>query len=819
MDCKGISRCSTLVVLFLVTLVNAQNTGARKRDLNNLYQVIYYGDSQVEVGKPFSISCIISIANPIEWHKDGEPIRKHSNIRHGKDEHSYIENEMGISGIRDKVEASISVQRALPKHQGKYQCNALYKNYHQLYVYRNGTLLGSHTSSAEKRHEEVPLVLGTARSTLMVPLSGEHHHFTTAVALAPGPSVIGDDFPGGDGPSERERESVPKSTGHSPHHHRQQAVPPVTTAAGPGHRHHAQGGGGVASAGEKKLSQQQQQHNAAGKEDSKRFVSQKTTIEQDLLPAEEVLEQTVQELESLPPAIRVDKPSSVGRSSVATKPKHSSAGRLQPPPPLIETREDEEDDEDAEDDEEDAGGSERTGEQGIGLVEGAETPAEGPKLDPAQSVEELVEPDTEIVIESKAISLEDDNIDRLIQNKSDINGIILVDSLEELPRKTVEDDEVLAANTALMTLPATIVPVIKIGNMSVVPTVQHQAATKTADSSSTGSTLSGAGEQDTTAHHHHHHHREHHTTAAIAAATSTTGAATPPITITTSTTTITTTSSTTTTTTTAATPTTTAADVLKPNYDHPSTNLKVFDIAKSVTLGCNVTQEGVYDLHWAKDGKNVSEHESLKDRFKILSAERKFIISRALETDAGQYTCSVPQLGVSKSFTVVANVVVKFESTEIGKTNIVEGETLTLHCIAFGTDPKITWKVGNNTYNASTDHIVLQEDERGVENAKLIIESIRLGDYGEYTCEARNNATDFTGKPAQVMIHVRIRGKYAALYVFLGIIVEVVLLCAIILICEKRRNKTEIEESDTDQSPDQNKNGYHGNESELRQRK
>lgn len=262
-----------------------------------------------------------------------------------------------------------------------------------------------------------------------------------------------------------------------------------------------------------------------------------------------------------------------------------------------------------------------------------------------------------------------------------------------------------------------------------------------------------------------------------------------------------------------------SSDVLLPNYDQPSTSSKIFDIGKSVTLGCNITQEGNFELSWAKDGKNVSEVESLKDRYKVLPAERKFIISRALETDAGQYTCSVPQLGVSKNFNVVANVVVKFESTEIGKTNIVEGERLTLHCIAFGTDPKITWIVGNNTYNASTDHIVLEEDERGVENAKLIIESITLGDYADYTCEARNNATDFTGKPAQVMITVRIRGKYAALYVFLGIIVEVVLLCAIILICEKRRNKTEIEESDTDQSPDQNKNGYHGNESELRQRK
>lgn len=260
-------------------------------------------------------------------------------------------------------------------------------------------------------------------------------------------------------------------------------------------------------------------------------------------------------------------------------------------------------------------------------------------------------------------------------------------------------------------------------------------------------------------------------------------------------------------------------DVLQPNYDDASTSLKIFDIGKALTLGCNVTKEGNYELSWAKNGTNVSELPELKDRYKLLTAERKFIINRALDTDAGQYTCSVQPLGASKVFTVVANVVVKFESTEVGKTNIVEGEKLTLHCIAFGTDPKVYWQVGNTTYNASKDHIELQDDERGVENAKLIIDSITLNDYADYTCEARNNATVITGKPAQVMMTVRVRGKYAALYVFVGIIVEVVVLCAIILICEKRRNKTEIEESDTDQSPDQNKNGYHGNDSELRQRK
>jgi hypothetical protein len=47
-----------------------------------------------------------------------------------------------------------------------------------------------------------------------------------------------------------------------------------------------------------------------------------------------------------------------------------------------------------------------------------------------------------------------------------------------------------------------------------------------------------------------------------------------------------------------------------------------------------------------------------------------------------------------------------------------------------------------------------------------------------------------------------VKDKFAALWPFLGICAEVFILCAIILIYEKRRNKTEQEDSDTDQ-PDQ----------------
>jgi len=46
--------------------------------------------------------------------------------------------------------------------------------------------------------------------------------------------------------------------------------------------------------------------------------------------------------------------------------------------------------------------------------------------------------------------------------------------------------------------------------------------------------------------------------------------------------------------------------------------------------------------------------------------------------------------------------------------------------------------------------------------------------------------------------HVRSVDKLAALWPFLGIVGEVVILCAIIFIYEKRRNKPDFEESETD---------------------
>ena len=94
----------------------------------------------------------------------------------------------------------------------------------------------------------------------------------------------------------------------------------------------------------------------------------------------------------------------------------------------------------------------------------------------------------------------------------------------------------------------------------------------------------------------------------------------------------------------------------------------------------------------------------------------------------------------------------------------------------------------------------------GVRNAKLIIKSTLMSDRGFYKCIGTN---EFMDRPKsneneekaeeadpknESYSLVRVKDKLAALWPFLGICAEVLVLCTVILIYEKRRNKTELDE-------------------------
>lgn len=83
----------------------------------DLYSPIYFGDSSVNVGEPFKINCRISISTPTEWLKDGESIRKH-NLRHGRDDHSYVVTENEIEG-RNKINSNFETDRWKQRERNK----------------------------------------------------------------------------------------------------------------------------------------------------------------------------------------------------------------------------------------------------------------------------------------------------------------------------------------------------------------------------------------------------------------------------------------------------------------------------------------------------------------------------------------------------------------------------------------------------------------------------------------------------------------------------------------------------------------------------
>ena len=87
------------------------------------------------------------------------------------------------------------------------------------------------------------------------------------------------------------------------------------------------------------------------------------------------------------------------------------------------------------------------------------------------------------------------------------------------------------------------------------------------------------------------------------------------------------------------------------------------------------------------------------------------------------------------------------------------------------------------------------EETDNVESSKLTIDHVLLSDKGTYYCNGTNSVMINAGvDPASSDGLVRIKGKLAALWPFLGICAEVFILCAIILIYEKRRNKTDLDE-------------------------
>lgn len=247
---------------------------------------------------------------------------------------------------------------------------------------------------------------------------------------------------------------------------------------------------------------------------------------------------------------------------------------------------------------------------------------------------------------------------------------------------------------------------------------------------------------------------------------------------------------------------------------------------KCIYESAAIPWNNTWSLDWYHSTTDGGKYEQVKGtndgRVKVFDGQIE--ISQLAASEIGLYQCKVTRKSAqnSEDLTPVLQELVELQAlpfvTPIVKDmTVVEGTTINVTCSVIGKATGVVWKFGDKTMvNGSENNRVTLTAFRGVPNATLLIQHANsTTDRGHYNC----TATSPYGYSSNYGIsHVRIKSKYAALAPFLGICAEVIILCTIILIYEKKRDKTELEESDTDQGPETKSSPDHGQDS-VRYRK
>lgn len=200
-----------------------------------------------------------------------------------------------------------------------------------------------------------------------------------------------------------------------------------------------------------------------------------------------------------------------------------------------------------------------------------------------------------------------------------------------------------------------------------------------------------------------------------------------------------------------------------------------------LTCALNHSATEIVGHRWVKGGKVLKEDAlpDLKTEYEVDSEDR-----------SGQYSCIfLPEHAGRTDLEVRGPPSIKAVKKSEHAT---EGETVILVCKSDSFPPVINWlwykesESGDQVITNSTQSkfFVVSSESR----TELHIPNVDLKeDPGKYVC----NGTSLEGT-SQAAITLRVRNRFAALWPFLGIVAEVLVLVTIIFIYEKRRKPDEV---------------------------